>query len=139
MSAAGRKRMAQRRIAPREAVMVGLDVDRAVHAGWIEHRVAAMFDSDGIQAEVRRLLQSGLDSRVIAGCGIGYAEALDLIEGRLDLQAAMAGTVRRTLRYARAQRTWFRRDRRVSWLRPDLLSFDKLLAETLRLAGSGTA
>jgi tRNA dimethylallyltransferase len=128
-----------RRVATREAVMIGLDVDRPTHTGWIEHRSAAMFEGGGgisIQDEVRRLLHSGFDRRVIAGCGIGYAEALDLIEERMDLETAVAATVRRTLRYARAQRTWFRRDTRISWLRPDLMSLDELLRETLRLAAS---
>jgi tRNA dimethylallyltransferase len=138
----GSLRTAQRRSSPREAVMIGLDVDRQVHAGWVEHRVAAMFGGGefgiSIQDEVRQLIGRGFDRRVIVGCGIGYAEALDLIEGHVDLQAAMAATVRRTLRYARAQRTWFRRDRRLSWLRPDLMSFDELLGETLRLAAFET-
>ena len=40
---------------PRAAVMVGLDVARPVHARWIEHRIAGMFDSGGIQDEVRWL------------------------------------------------------------------------------------
>lgn len=132
----GSLRTAQRRLAPREAVMIGLDVARPVHAQWIEHRTAAMFDTGRIQDEVRELLQRGHDRRAIAGCGIGYAEALDLIEGLVDVEAAMQATERRTLRYARAQRTWFRRDTRLSWLRPDLVSFDELLEETLRLVAA---
>ncbi len=120
---------ARKRAAPRPTVMVGLDVARPVHARWIEHRIAGMFDSGGIQNEVRWLLGRGLDREVIGSCGIGYSEALDLIEGHLDLEAAMQATMRRTLRYARAQRTWFRRDTRLTWLRPDLVSFDELVAE----------
>ena len=80
-----------------------------------------MFDSGGIQDEVRWLLGRGLDRAAIGSCGIGYSEALDLIEGHLDLEAAMQATMRRTLRYARAQRTWFRRDTRLTWFRPDLV------------------
>jgi len=105
----GSLRDAQRRALSREAVLVGLDVARPVHGRWIEHRIAAMFDSGGIQEEVRWLLGRGLDRQAIVGCGIGYGEALDLIEGHIDIEAAMQATMRRTLRYARAQRTWFRR------------------------------
>jgi tRNA dimethylallyltransferase len=119
---------------PRSAVMVGLDVARPVHARWIEHRVAAMFDSGGIQNEVHWLQRRGLDRPAIVGCGIGYAEALDLIEGHIGLEAAMQGTIRRTLRYARAQRTWFRRDERLTWFRPDLLGFDQLVAQVVDMA-----
>ena len=127
---------ARRRAAPRPTVMVGLDVARPVHARWIEHRIAGMFDSGGIQDEVRWLQGRGLDRAVIGSCGIGYSEALDLIEGHIDLEAAMQATMRRTLRYARAQRTWFRRDSRLTWLRPDLVSFDQLVTEVLDLVSA---
>ncbi|HEY8673546.1 MAG TPA: tRNA dimethylallyltransferase, partial [Candidatus Dormibacteraeota bacterium] len=129
----GSLRDAQRRALSREAVLVGLDVARPVHGRWIEHRIAAMFDSGGIQEEVRWLLGRGLDRQAIVGCGIGYGEALDLIEGHIDIEAAMQATMRRTLRYARAQRTWFRRDPRLVWFRPDLVSFEQLVDGVLQL------
>lgn len=131
---------ARRRATPRAAVMVGLDVARPAHARWIEHRIAGMFDSGGIQDEVRWLLGRGLDRAAIGSCGIGYSEALDLIEGHIDLEAAMQATMRRTLRYARAQRTWFRRDTRLTWFRPDLVGFDEMVSDVLDLvaaAGNG--
>jgi tRNA dimethylallyltransferase len=124
---------AQRQVAPRDAVMVGLDVARPIHARWIEHRIAAMFDSGGIQDEVRWMLRMGYDRQAIAGCGIGYAEALDLVERHIDIEAAMQATMRRTLRYARAQRTWFRRDTRITWFRPDLVASDQLVHELVGL------
>jgi tRNA dimethylallyltransferase len=124
---------------PRPAVMVGLDVARPIHVRWIEHRIAGMFDSGGIQDEVRWLLGRGLDRAAVGSCGIGYSEALDLIEGHIDLEAAMQATIRRTLRYARAQRTWFRRDTRLTWLRPDLVSFDQLLSEVLDLVATAAS
>jgi tRNA dimethylallyltransferase len=127
---------ARKHTAPRPAVMVALDVARSVHARWIEHRIAGMFDSGGIQNEVRWLQGRGLDREVIGSCGIGYSEALDLIDGHMDLEAAMQATMRRTLRYARAQRTWFRRDERLTWFRPDLISFDEMLAGVLDLVAA---
>jgi tRNA dimethylallyltransferase len=130
---------ARRRAARRPVVMIGLDVARPVHARWIEHRIAGMFDSGGIQDEVRWLLGRGLDRETVGSCGIGYSEALDLIEGHLDLEAAMQATMRRTLRYARAQRTWFRRDTRITWFRPDLTSFDQMLARVLDQVASAQA
>jgi tRNA dimethylallyltransferase len=133
----GSLRDAQQRALPREAVMVALDVARPVHARWIEHRIAAMFDSGGIQQEVRWLLGRGLDRQAIVGCGIGYGEALDLIEGHIGIEAAMQATMRRTLRYARAQRTWFRRDTRLVWFRPDLINFEQLVDGVLNLAAGG--
>jgi tRNA dimethylallyltransferase len=126
----------RKRTTPRPAVMVALDVARPVHTRWIEHRIAGMFDSGGIQDEVRWLQGRGLDRATIGSCGIGYSEALDLIEGHIDLEAAMQATMRRTLRYARAQRTWFRRDTRLTWFRPDLISFDELVSQVLDLVAT---
>ena len=116
---------------PRAAVMVGLDVARPEHERWIGRRVTSMFDGGAIQDEVRKLLGQGLDPTAIAGCGIGYQEALDHLAGRLELAGAKRATVRRTLRYARAQRTWFRRDPRIRWFRPDLEGVDGILDQVL--------
>jgi tRNA dimethylallyltransferase len=132
----GSLRTAQQRVSPRDAVMIALDVAHPVHARWIEHRVAAMFDSGGIQDEVRWMQGLGLDRQAIGGCGIGYGEALDLLEGHIRMEAAVQGTVRRTLRYARAQRTWFRRDSRLVWLRPDLMAFERLVDEVVGLVSA---
>lgn len=123
------------RSAPRTAVMVGLDVARPEHERWIARRVASMFDTGAIQDEVRGLLDRGLEPRTIAGCGIGYQEALDHLEGRLVVEAAKDATVRRTLRYARAQRTWFRRNSRIRWFRPDLAGADRVLEDVLAFDG----
>ncbi len=130
---------ARRHSSPRPAVMVALDVARPVHSRWIEHRIALMFDSGGLQEEVRWLLGRGLDREAIGACGIGYGEALDLIEGHIGIEAAMQATMRRTLRYARAQRTWFRRDPRLTWFRPDLMSGDQLVAGVLELVAAADA
>ncbi|MGA7987308.1 MAG: tRNA (adenosine(37)-N6)-dimethylallyltransferase MiaA [Candidatus Dormiibacterota bacterium] len=118
---------AHRQVAARDAVMVGLDVARPIHAQWVEHRVATMFESGGIQDEVSWMLRLRCGRQAITRCGIGYAEALDLVEGRIDIEGAKQAALRRTLRYARAQRTWFRRDTRLTWFRPDLVAFDQLV------------
>jgi tRNA dimethylallyltransferase len=49
--------------------------------------------------------------------GIGYREALAVLGGKLSETEAAAEIVRRTARYAKAQRTWFRADPGVVWLR----------------------
>ncbi len=110
-----------RRNAPRPPLdagvtLLGLDVDRQIHARWIAARTATMFAGGGLVAEVRRTMARGLDREAIGASGIGYAEALALDAGEIDLDLAIAATVQRTLRYAKAQRTYFRRDSRIVWL-----------------------
>jgi tRNA dimethylallyltransferase len=50
---------------------------------------------------------------------IGYAEALAVLEGRLDREAAAEAINRRTWQFARRQRTWFRHRHNPLWLNPE--------------------
>lgn len=105
-----------RRSDPRPAVIIGLDAPHELHEAWVGQRCAAMFQSGAILDETRAALARGFTARDVSGCGIGYAEALAVLDGRLDIDDAIAAAIRRTLRYARSQRTYFRRDKRTTWL-----------------------
>ncbi|HKR98154.1 MAG TPA: tRNA (adenosine(37)-N6)-dimethylallyltransferase MiaA [Candidatus Dormibacteraeota bacterium] len=102
----------------REAVLLGLDLPADVHREWIERRASRMFESGALIKEVQQARARGVDDETLAGCGIGYAEAIDVLEGRLGEVEACAAITRRTLRYARSQRSYWRRDQRVEWLDP---------------------
>ena len=121
----------------RAAVLVGLDVDAEVHAEWLHRRVFGMFRSGALLEEAERAIRGGVGVTALAASGIGYAEAIDVIEGRRSPDAAAASALHRTTRYAKAQRTYFRRDGRIHWLRPDILSAGELLASATRLAVEG--
>ena len=111
-------------------VLIGLDRDTAVLDERIERRVATMF-ADGFVDEVRALIPHGLRDGRTASRALGYQQILAALDGDGDLDAAAVETVRATRRFVRRQRSWFRRDARVTWLdaaRPDLLAtvLDKL-------------
>ena len=101
---------ARGRAGGRELHLVVLDADRQVHRQALEARLHAMFDTGAIQAEVRGELERGTVPAALRRAGIGYAEALDLLEGHLDLDAARDRAGQRTSRYVKAQRTWFRHE-----------------------------
>lgn len=101
---------------PRPAVLIGLDAPRDVHEAWVRQRCAAMFAGGAILDETRGALARGHSAAGVRACGIGYAEALAVLDATLSVDEAVAATTRRTLRYARAQRTYFRRDHRIRWL-----------------------
>jgi tRNA dimethylallyltransferase len=86
--------------------MVVLDVDSAVLAERIGARARAMFEN-GIVDEA--LAASRRCPEAPALTGLGYAEALAWSRGEMTRAEAIASTIRRTLRYAKRQRTWFRR------------------------------
>lgn len=100
-----------------DCVQVGLD--RADLDERVELRVARMMQR-GFLDEVRRLLPRGLRDSPTAGKALGYQQLLACVDdaGQVigDLDDAVAWTVRATRRFARRQRSWFRRDPRVHWL-----------------------
>ena len=88
---------------------LGLDVvDHALHRAWIAHRAEAQLDG-GILPEAASL-RARFDPDLPAFTGIGYREAWDLLDGRLDRAGYMEVNVRRNVAFARRQRTWFRRE-----------------------------
>jgi tRNA dimethylallyltransferase len=123
---------------PRRAAWIGLDAPGELHAEWIQRRCAAMFAGGAIVDEVSAALARGCGADALGDCGIGYAEALAVHEGRITVEEAVTATVRRTLRYARSQRSYFRRDARVQWLSAAAAP-DALLRDALALIAGVTA
>jgi tRNA dimethylallyltransferase len=80
----------------------------------IHARARAQFEA-GLVEETRSLI-SRWSPTLPSFSGIGYAEALAVIEGRLELDAAVAEDARRNVLFARRQATWFRREPDVLWL-----------------------
>lgn len=102
-----------------------IGVDRADLPERIAERVTRMWER-GLVAEVAAL--EGLREGVTASRALGYAQALLQLDGVVDEATAQAQTVAATRRFARRQRSWFRRDPRVTWLADDP-SLPNLLAE----------
>jgi tRNA dimethylallyltransferase len=105
------------------AVLIGLDTDAAVLDARVGARVDRMFEQ-GLVAEVRDLLSRGLRAGRTASRALGYQQIIAALDAGADPAAAAAPIAAATRRFIRRQRSWFRRDDRVSWLdcqRPDLL------------------
>ena len=90
--------------------VVVLDAERRCHAEALEARMDRMFTTGDLLREVEAELDRGTPPGALARCGIGYAEAVAVLEGRSSIDAARGETLRRTRRYVKAQRTWFRHE-----------------------------
>jgi tRNA dimethylallyltransferase len=95
--------------------LIGIERPTAVLNRRIDERAAWLF-ANGLLEEVRGLLDAGHDPHRAPLTGHGYGEAARYLAGEWSLDEAVATTARRTRQYAKRQRTWFRRDRRVVWL-----------------------
>lgn len=94
--------------------VAGIRIDATALAARIADRVSAMFTAGWLE-EVRTLVDRGLGGWLTSSKAIGYAELARYLDGRLSLEEAWEGTVRRTRNLARRQMAWFRRDPRVRW------------------------
>jgi tRNA dimethylallyltransferase len=97
--------------------LVGLAPDPAVLAARIERRVQEQVAAGLVEETARLLASPGGLSRTCRQ-GLGYKEVLLHLEQGLPLPEALALDVARTRRFARRQRSWFRRDPRIRWLDP---------------------
>jgi tRNA dimethylallyltransferase len=80
----------------------------------IEARVTGMLERGWIE-EVHGLVERGFGAWLTSAQAIGYAELARHLAGELTLDAAIAGTVKRTRALARRQLAFFRRDPRIRW------------------------
>lgn len=115
-----------------ETHLIGLDRDTETLDARIGLRTERMF-TGGLLDEVERLIPLGLRDGVTAGRAIGYAQALDVLDGRLTRAEAIEATAAGTRRYVRRQRSWFRRDDRIVWFDP---SASDLFTRVLEQLGS---
>jgi tRNA dimethylallyltransferase len=116
-------RSLRRRTAPPwAAVRIGLTADLGVIDRRLEERSKAQVRR-GLVAETQAALDAGVPRNAPVLTGIGYAEALDHIDGEITIDELPLAMARANRRYARRQLRWWRRDGRVSWfpIEPDPL------------------
>jgi tRNA dimethylallyltransferase len=97
--------------------IVGLDAPAAEIDRRIEARTRAMLA--GGWADEAAALRAGPGFGPTAIQAIGYVEALALHDGTIDRETCAAIIARKTRRFARRQRTWYRKIEGVRWLTPD--------------------
>ncbi|MCL1910474.1 MAG: hypothetical protein FWG05_06040, partial [Kiritimatiellaeota bacterium] len=95
----------------------------ATHHQRILTRVQKMY-ADGLLDEAARLRRAYPEFSRTAGKGIGYAEALAVLDGAMSVNEAIEKTALRTRQLAKRQRTWFRRQLTVKWVQSPLTSSD---------------
>lgn len=114
------------------AVFIGLNVTPEILNERIDRRVDAMVE-DGLVKEVESLLSAGFREGITAPQAIGYKEIVAAIDGECSMDEAIEQIKISTHRYAKRQRTWFRKDKRIHWLDADVLNPEVWLQEAKSL------
>lgn len=102
-------------VSPYNFVYFVLNDDRKLLYERIDRRVNEMFQ-EGLEQEVKRLIDSGLTRENISMQGIGYKEMFDYFDGMYDIDTAKELIKQDTRHFAKRQLTWFRREKDVTWI-----------------------
>lgn len=108
---------------PYRVIWFGLNWERGKLYQRIEQRIDSMVER-GLVDEVRSILEKGYSKHTNALQSVGYAEAIDYIEGKINREEMVKRIKQNSRQYAKRQMTWFRRDKRIRWI--DINSGDDL-------------
>lgn len=116
------RRLRTRTPPPWQAVRIGLTADLATIDRRLDERSRRQVER-GLITETQDALAAGVPETAMVLTGIGYAEALLYIQGRLTVDELPLAMARSNKRYARRQLRWWRKDSRVKWfeIEPDPL------------------
>jgi tRNA dimethylallyltransferase len=92
--------------------------DRAKLYARIDARVDQML-AQGLEQEVQRLLEAGVDPQTTAMQAIGYKELASALRGECTVEEAACRIKQASRNYAKRQLTWFRRNDKIRWIYPD--------------------
>ncbi len=134
-SYAQRKEMLSRipQIVP--SIWIGLSVNPDVLRQRISLRVDSMI-RDGLVEEVQNLLAQGFRDGITAPQAIGYKEIVAALDGNQTLDEAIEQIKTATCRYAKRQRTWFRKEQRIAWINADTLDLQSMTEQALGIIRS---
>lgn len=109
-------RQEQKRIRPFNIIKIVLNQDREVLHERINKRVDIMIEN-GLFEEAKSLLSY---KQLPPLQTVGYRELFGFFEGKYDEEEAVRLIKRNTRHYARRQISWFKRDEKNSWVKPNL-------------------
>lgn len=114
------------------AVFIGLHVDPDLLRRRIDARVDSMFEM-GLVEEVEGLLNAGFREGITAPQAIGYKEVVSALDGNITMDEARQKIKIATHRYAKRQRTWFRKEARIHWIDANEFDGNALADRALRI------
>jgi len=94
---------------------IGLKLNKETLNKKIDQRVEKMIQA-GLIEEVEKLIQN-YSPHWPALSGIGYQETIQYLQGKTSLEKTEELIKQRTCQYTRRQMTWFKRDKRIIWVK----------------------
>ncbi|OGH92937.1 MAG: tRNA (adenosine(37)-N6)-dimethylallyltransferase MiaA [Candidatus Magasanikbacteria bacterium RIFOXYD2_FULL_39_9] len=110
------------------ALQIGIDINKEELDKRIDSRVDRQI-KDGLVEEAKKLVELGLGWNLPSMSGIGYKQIGYYLRGEMTLEEAVEVLKRDTKRYAKRQMTWFKRDKRIKWIKNTDLDLAKSVFE----------
>lgn len=111
-----------------EPIIIVLNRDREHLYRRINKRVDIMI-RQGLEDEVKTLLNMGYSSDLVSMQGIGYKEIIKYLNNEYTYEEAIEIIKRDSRRYAKRQLTWFRRYENAKWFDLDNYNDEKILLD----------
>lgn len=99
-----------------QALWIGLNPSEAILEKRIKARAQKMIAA-GLVKETKKLLHKGVGKKRIREFGFEYRLALAFLEKKISRRELSESMVRESLQYARRQETWFKRNRKIRWVK----------------------
>lgn len=102
-----------------DAIRIGICPEKNILEKRIKKRTREMLDkrkSKNIISETKKLLKKyGENNKIIDS--IGYHEIIDFLNKKISLKQAEENINKNTMNYAKRQMTWFKKDKKVKWIK----------------------
>jgi tRNA dimethylallyltransferase len=102
----------------KDFLQIGIKVDDDILKERIEKRFKKRV-KQGIVAEAKKLHEQGVSWKRMNQIGLAHKYVVKYIKGEISKEQMTEGAIREERRYAKRQKTWFKRDKRIRWFEYD--------------------
>jgi len=99
----------------KDFLQIGIKVDDNILKERIEKRFKKRV-KQGIVAEAKKLHEQGVSWKRMNQIGLAHKYVVKYIKGEISKEQMIEGAIREERRYAKRQKTWFKRDKRIHWV-----------------------
>ncbi len=117
-----------------DILQIGIDMPDKILKERIEKRLKVRLKK-GMLDEARRLHREGLSWRRMEELGLEYRYLAQYLQGKITKEKMIDELAQAIWQYAKRQRTWFKRDKRIVWFRSrQKKNIEKLVRKFLHVA-----
>ncbi len=100
-----------------DVLILGLTFPKEILAGRIKKRLKERLEKEDMLGEVKRLKEGGVSWKRLEGFGLEYKYLSLYLKGEISYNEMFDGLDRAINQFAKRQKTWFKRDKRIVWVK----------------------